>query len=479
MTIAALALVLASCSPQDPAPALIPVPESVYLEGAVEVDGVRTPYLLLPPAELVEGRRYPLVLFLHGAGERGDDNRNQQHHFPERMAKAENRAKYPCFVLAPQCPEGQAWTTFTDGFRALEPGAPATPAMRGAMAALREVVGTQPIDTDRIHLTGLSLGGFGTFDLAARRPDWFASATPLCGGGLVENAPDMAGLPFSIWHGADDPMVAVGQSQRMVEALRAAGAEVDYHELPGVGHDVWNQAYGSEGCLDWIFAQVRDPKAQLAAAARLFAEACAPDERVAFLGDSITEAGNAEEGYVDLLRRALAEHRPEAQVIPAGISGNRVPDLLARYRKDVVDEGATLVFVYIGINDVWHQEWGGGTSIEDFEAGLRELVDGLEQSGATVVLATPSVIGERRAGTNRHDGKLDDYAARTRLVAAERGLVLCDLARRFADELALHNLDDAAQGVLTSDEVHLNPAGNRLVAVAAARALRRAAAARD
>lgn len=462
----------------DPLRGLEPLEGAPFLAGAVERDGHRTPYLLLPPAEIEPGVRYPLVLFLHGGGERGDDNRAQRRHFPERMATPEYRARYPCFVLAPQCPDGATWTPFDDDHRALAPTGEPTPPLAGAMAALIETARAWPIDTDRIQLTGLSLGGFGAWELGGRAPNWFASVTPVCGGGHASLAADLAGTPVSLWHGADDSIVPPARTRALVDALRAVGVEPRYRELEGVGHDAWNAAYGAGGCLDWMFAQVRDPDAQLAAAARLLADALAPDERVAFLGDSITESGALDGGYVDRLRDVLAERRRDVTVIPAGISGQRVPDLLARSEADIVEPGATLVFVYIGINDAWHTDHGRGTPPDDYEAGLRTLVRELRASGADVVLATPTTIGERTFGTNRLDALLADLRARVRRVAAEEGATLCDLGLAFGRALALQNPAEAEEGVLTTDGVHLNAAGNRLVAVEAARALRRAVLAR-
>jgi lysophospholipase L1-like esterase len=264
----------------------------------------------------------------------------------------------------------------------------------------------------------------------------------------------------------------------MVEAVRAAGGTVQYCELEGIGHDAWVKAYELGGALDWMFERRLDPSDDLAAAQERLGEACAPRERIAFLGDSITEAGNQAGGYVDTLRVALGRQRPEAVVLPAGISGHKVPDLLKRFRDDVIEPGATLVFLYIGINDVWHSEWDKGTPAPEFEAGLRTLIRDLRASGAEVVLATPSVIGERPWGENRLDTMLADYAAISRRVAAEERATLCDLQQAFRDHLRIFNPQDLEKGVLTTDGVHLNAAGNRLVALEAARSLRSAARAR-
>lgn len=467
----ALSLVLA-LSPATPA-LQDAADESPFLRGAVGEGETRIEYRLLPPPEVAEGERYPLVLFLHGAGERGDDNETQLVHFPVKMATPERRAAFPCYVLAPQCPAGERWTTDDWGSkdsRALPPE-PTAP-MAGAIDALLEVCREHPVDLDRVYLTGLSMGGYGAFELASRHPDWFAAAAPICGGGDNEQAATLAGLPLSVWHGDADRAVPVENSRSMIAALRALGEEPDYHELPGVGHAAWTQAYGAEGCLEWMFEKRRDPERRLAASARLLCGALRENERVAFLGDSITQSGAAPGGYVHRLAEVLAEERPDVTVIPAGISGHKVPDLLKREERDVRQKDATLVFVYIGINDVWHSTSGKGTPLEEYETGLVELVRRLRaEAGATLALATPSVIGERPRGDNDLDAMLEDYAAASRRVASSVD-ALCDLRESFCEHLRLFGPREGAKGALTYDGVHLNDAGNVFVATEAARALR-------
>ena len=456
------------------APALT---EVSYLSGQVQVGERTFPYLLLPPAEIVEGERYPLVLFLHGAGERGSDNQRQKVHFPDRMASSSYSKRYPCFVLAPQCPEDTGWANF--GRNAIDTMPHPSDALSAAMRATAEVVRSHPIDTDRIILTGLSMGGYGTFDLAARHPDWFSAAAAICGGGDRRKAALYAGLPLHIWHGGEDLVVPAERSQVMAAALRALRLDVHYTELPGVGHNSWEAAYGDGGCLDALFAAKRNPRMSQEETARLLANAIAPDERIAFLGDSITQAGDQPGGYVDLLRTAIAQVHPGATVIPAGISGNKVTHLLGRYQRDVIDKQATLVFLYIGINDVWHTTSGRGTPAGAYEAGLTTLVRALHASGAAVVLATPSVIGEHPHGTNDLDQLLTQFAAISRTVAAAEGATLCDLQAAFQDHLRIFNPEDKDKGILTRDGVHLNPAGNLLLATQAARALREAVLSRE
>ncbi len=450
-------------APQGPQNSLEGTQDTPFLSGSVEVDGVEYPYRLMPPADLEKGKEYPLVLFFHGSGERGSDNEAQLVHFPERMATAEYRAKFPCYVLAPQCPEGTRWYDFDQE--------KLNPPMQAAVLAMQALLESAPVDRDRLYVTGLSMGGGGLFDLVGSHANWFAAAAPICGRNDPKVAARFTGLPLSIWHGDQDEVIKPSYSREMTAKLNDLGAEVEYHELQGVGHGSWEKAYDPDGVLPWLFSKRRDVEHTVSVAAGGFATTMAADERVAFLGDSITQAGNKPGGYVDRLREALKVSRPGAAVIPAGISGHRVPNLLRRYRADVIDKGASKVFLYIGINDVWHSENGRGTPIEEFEAGLRTLVRDFKESGADVVLATPTVIGEKRNGENTLDEMLDRFAAVSRTVASEEGAVLCDLRLAFETYLGVFNPKNVDRGILTTDGVHLTALGNQLVALEAARAL--------
>ena len=191
-------------------------------------------------------------------------------------------------------------------------------------------------------------------------------------------------------------------------------------------------------------------------------------EKIVFLGDSITQGGVSPKGYVTLIKTALAEKHKDLgiEILGAGISGNKVPDLQKRLEKDVLAKKPTLVVIYIGINDVWHGENdpAKGTQKDNYETGLKEIIGKIKDSGARVVLCTPTVIGEKKAGTNKLDAKLDEYAEVSRKVAKDTGAQLCDLRKAFGDHLAKNNADDREKGVLTTDRVHLNDAGNKLVA---------------
>jgi lysophospholipase L1-like esterase len=191
-------------------------------------------------------------------------------------------------------------------------------------------------------------------------------------------------------------------------------------------------------------------------------------ERILFLGDSITEQGVKPNGYVSLLREELNARYPDLgiEIIGAGISGNKVTDLEKRLAKDVIERNPTIVVVYIGINDVWHWALDNhkGTTKEEFESVLREIVARIRYSGAETLLCTPTVIGEIPDSTLGQNSMLEEYCAISRKIAKDQGIRLCDLRKAFVAHLTEHNKEKSEKNILTTDGVHLNNAGNRLVA---------------
>jgi lysophospholipase L1-like esterase len=191
-------------------------------------------------------------------------------------------------------------------------------------------------------------------------------------------------------------------------------------------------------------------------------------DRIVFLGDSITEQGAGPKGFVTLIKNALQEKHKDlgVEVIGAGVSGNKVPDIQGRLERDVLSKKPTIVVIYIGINDVWHGEKdpARGTSKEKYEAGLRDVIKRCQDAGARVILCTPSVIGEKNDGSNTNDPKLDEYSDVSRAVAKDMKVPVCDLRKAFQDYEKDHNPDNKESGVLTGDRVHLSEAGNKFVA---------------
>jgi predicted peptidase len=237
---------------------------ALYEERAVSVpDGntmVECRYRLLRP-DSVPGKgqtveRYPLVLFLHGAGERGNDNTKQLKYLPTWLADPAVRRRHPCFVLAPQCRMDERWVdvSWADAKSTPQPAAP-TVDLAAVTKALEETLVREAVDPARIYLTGLSMGGYGTWDLATRMPDRFAAILPVCGGGDDRVAARIAALPIWCFHGDADTAVPVDRSRTMVAAVKAAGGRPIYSELAGVGHDSWTPAYRDAFVLDWLFSQ--------------------------------------------------------------------------------------------------------------------------------------------------------------------------------------------------------------------------------
>ncbi len=215
-------------------------------------------YRELKPERLEAGTKYPLVLFLHGAGGRGDDNRKQLQDAgfcPKLIATADVRGERECFMIAPQVPKNKRWVEVHWGLPSHRmptlPGAQ----MRMALELVDRAVAEYPIDTSRIYVTGLSMGGFGTWDAIQRRPKLFAAAVPVCGGGDTRQAPKLKGIPLWVWHGDKDTVVKTKRSRDMVAAVKEAGGDVQYTELAGVGHGSWGAAYSSAAMWEWLFAQ--------------------------------------------------------------------------------------------------------------------------------------------------------------------------------------------------------------------------------
>lgn len=214
-------------------------------------------YLVLKPKNLKPGEKYPLVLFLHGAGERGDNPAKALRHFPELMAKPSHRERFPCFLIVPQCREGKQWVEvpWTDKEStplAKEPGVMLDLASKILDRSLEEY----PIDKSRVYLTGLSMGGYGSWELAMRRPKLFAALAPICGGADETQAAKLKDIPIWTAHGDADTVVPVIRSRRMVEAVKKAGGTIHYVEYPKVGHNSWTPAYTDpDGLLPWMFQQ--------------------------------------------------------------------------------------------------------------------------------------------------------------------------------------------------------------------------------
>lgn len=219
-------------------------------------------YRILLPRDYDSGKRYPLLLFLHGAGERGEDNLSQLIHGAKLFAKQEVRNQYPAVVVFPQCPKSDYWAQMTRNEARTEWNFPFSEQPGQAMGLVIQLVEhlkiTEKVDDRRMYVAGLSMGGMGTFELLARIPGEFAAAVPICGGGNPLLAPLYAGNT-SLWvfHGDADTVVPVELSRKMVEAVKQAGGKVRYTEYKGVNHDSWTPAFAEPELLKWLFSQKR------------------------------------------------------------------------------------------------------------------------------------------------------------------------------------------------------------------------------
>lgn len=223
-------------------------------------------YRILYPADYKPGKKYPLILFLHGAGERGNDNKAQLTHGHTLFTDSTLRQQYPAIVVMPQCPREDFWSRIKRdtnkkdslGQFAFPSEQPIGPSLGLVNRLLDSLVATGTVNTKKIYLGGLSMGGMGTFELLWRRPHFFAAAFPICGGGDPQKV-TIYGRKFPIWvfHGDADPVVPVSNSRLMVNALKAAGAKVKYTEYPGVGHDSWNNTFKEAELFPWLFKQKR------------------------------------------------------------------------------------------------------------------------------------------------------------------------------------------------------------------------------
>lgn len=219
--------------------------------------GVNLPYREYVSKNVGNGNKAALVFFLHGAGERGNDNRAQIRLGVGSIIDYAERNGIPLILIAPQCSAGKKWVDTDWGVREHDFSEKPSEMMGAATELLLGKIKSLPVDSNRIYVTGLSMGGYGTWDMAMRRPDMFAAAIPVCGGADTAEAKRLAGLPLWVFHGGADNVVPVDCSRDMVKAVRDCGGSVKYTEFPGIGHDSWTGAYSAAETLDWMFSQRR------------------------------------------------------------------------------------------------------------------------------------------------------------------------------------------------------------------------------
>ena len=216
-------------------------------------------YRLLTPEAVKPGKKYPLVLFLHGAGERGKDNERQLVHGGQMFLNPVNREKYPAYVLIPQCPPEDYWA-YKERPKSFIPsempvGQEITPICNSLKQLLGTYLSMSEVDKDRVYIIGLSMGAMGTYDLVIRFPELFAAAIPICGTVNPSRLFAAKDVKFRIFHGDADDVVTVEGSREAYKALKTAGAKVEYIEFPGCNHGSWNAAFNTPGFMDWLFKQ--------------------------------------------------------------------------------------------------------------------------------------------------------------------------------------------------------------------------------
>lgn len=221
------------------------------------------PYRLLLPENYNPSKKYPLVFFLHGAGERGNDNEKQLVHGAKLFLKEEVRTDYPAIIVFPQCPQNSFWSNVDFkmengkrifGFKA--EGEP-TLAMKMAQELLYFILQEYPVNNKRVYAGGLSMGGMGTFEIVRRNPKLFAAAFPICGGGEPSTASVMKKTKWWVFHGGKDDVVPPELSEKMVDALKAMKAAVKFTLYPDANHNSWDPAFAEPELLSWLFKQKR------------------------------------------------------------------------------------------------------------------------------------------------------------------------------------------------------------------------------
>lgn len=236
-----------------------------YKSGEMSVkNGNVISYRYLEPRKVKKNKKYPLIVFLHGSGERGSDNKLQLVHGAKLFEKKSNRRKFPAYVVFPQCPKEDYWASMRSNKDNVEDpftfdfSGPSTEALNNVFDLIKTYQKNPNVDPDRIYIMGLSMGGMGTFEAISRHPEWFAAAIPICGGGDLNFVPKFATkTKLWIFHGAKDDVVLPKYSRDMVQEVIFKGGYPKYTEFPDANHNSWDAAFETQGLLKWLFEQKR------------------------------------------------------------------------------------------------------------------------------------------------------------------------------------------------------------------------------
>lgn len=219
-------------------------------------DGNTLNYNIYYPNEYGKSKEgLPLFIWLHGSGERGNDNVSQLVHVVPYLVSDEVQSKFPCIVLAPQCPKELTWSPLKKNEWAVLNSGVITKPMEKLILLIEVLLQDTQIDKNRVYIGGLSMGGFGTYDLLSRKPEWFSGAIPICGGSDLDKIQKYKNVPLWIFHGAEDDVVSVEISHEVLNALKVNGITPKYTEYPNGGHNIWDAAIREPELLPWLFAQ--------------------------------------------------------------------------------------------------------------------------------------------------------------------------------------------------------------------------------
>ncbi len=239
---------------------------SLYQKKQFTRGGDILPYRILYPVSYDNRKAYPLIIVLHGSGQRGSDNEKQLLHGGDLFLRDSIRNHYPAIIIFPQCSAFSSWSFFQFRWDAPSKKLLLTfplrdqpmPYLRLVKELADSLAESGIADPGRLYIGGLSMGGFGTFDIIARYPGFFAAAFPICGGGDTAMASAIAGkTAVWIFHGSADPLVSVEYSRQYYHALQQHGADVLYSEYPGVRHDSWDSAFAEKNLLPWLFSKTK------------------------------------------------------------------------------------------------------------------------------------------------------------------------------------------------------------------------------
>ena len=219
------------------------------------------PYRVLLPENYDRKKNYPLLVFLHGAGERGTDNEKQLTHGAAMFLREDVRKNFPAIIIFPQCPENSYWSNVDikednrSRIYSFKAGGEPTFAMKMLQELMQKILRDYPVQRKRVYVGGLSMGGMGTFEIVGRNPKMFAAAFPICGGGAPSIAPELSKITWWVFHGGRDDVIPPEHSQRMVDALRASNAKVKFTLYPEANHNSWDPAFAESELLPWLFSQ--------------------------------------------------------------------------------------------------------------------------------------------------------------------------------------------------------------------------------